>query len=111
MPKPTENKIPANPQCDWLERVLKFYSKKWTARAIYFLSGEPRRFGDLRRDLKGVSAKVLTQRLIALERAGIVNRSELETVPPSVEYSLTKTGRRSLSIINQFQVLKGKLKI
>lgn len=52
----------------------------------------PRRFGALRRELPGVSEKVLTQQLRELERDGIVHRAVHDQVPPKVEYSLTPLG-------------------
>ncbi len=104
-------RILVNPKYDWLEKGLKFFSTKWTARVILFLSEKPRGFGDLRRSLGGVSAKVLSQRLKALETAGVVNRSEQPTNPPRVNYSLTDEGRNSLLVMNGFLKIKGKLKI
>lgn len=101
----------ANSKCDWLEKGLKFFSTKWTARVIIFLSDKPRGFGDLRRNLGGVSAKVLSQRLKALENAGVVNRSEQPTNPPRVNYSLTDEGKNSIPVMNQFLKFRGKLKI
>jgi DNA-binding HxlR family transcriptional regulator len=53
-----------------------------------------RRFGDLKRDLNGVSAKVLTTRLRELEERGVVTRTVLPTSPPTVEYALTDLGHR-----------------
>lgn len=100
-----------NSECDWLEKGLKFFSSKWTARVILFLSEKPRGFGDLRRKLGGVSAKVLSQRLKALEDAGVVNRSEQPTNPPRVNYSLTDEGLNSIPVMNEFLKFRGKLKI
>jgi DNA-binding HxlR family transcriptional regulator len=100
-----------NSKCDWLEKGLKFFSTKWTARVILFLSERPRGFGDLRRNLGGVSAKVLSQRLKALENAGVVHRSEQPTNPPRVNYSLTDEGKNSIPVMNEFLKFRGKLKI
>lgn len=55
-------------------------------------SEQYRRFGDLRRDLGAISAKVLTARLRELESHAIVKRSVQTTRPPTVEYSLTENG-------------------
>jgi DNA-binding HxlR family transcriptional regulator len=53
----------------------------------------PVRFNGLRRDIKGVSQKVLSQTLKALERDGLVSRSVFPTVPVTVEYAVTPLGR------------------
>lgn len=77
-----------------LADVLKFLSGAWTHEILWYLSEEPRRFGDLKRDLNGVSAKVLTTRLRQLEEEGVITRSVLPTSPPTVEYALTPLGKR-----------------
>lgn len=61
---------------------------------LWYLQAAPRRFSELRGDLRTVSAKVLTARLRQLERDGLVAREERPTSPPTVEYSLTELGQR-----------------
>jgi DNA-binding HxlR family transcriptional regulator len=51
------------------------------------------RFGELRRDLDGVSQKVLTTTLRSMERNGLVTRTVYPVVPPRVDYALTGLGR------------------
>lgn len=65
---------------------------KWKALILWTLSVEPRRTGEIRRELEGVSEKVLIQQLRELERDGIVTRTVHEQVPPKVVYSLTPRG-------------------
>jgi DNA-binding HxlR family transcriptional regulator len=77
-----------------LEDVLKFLAGEWTPKILYYLRGEPRRFGDLKRDLGTVSAKVLTTRLRELEERGVISRRVMPTSPPTVEYSLTTFGEK-----------------
>jgi DNA-binding HxlR family transcriptional regulator len=72
----------------------------WTAEIIWYLQKEPRRFGDLQRDLAGVSSKVLTARLRELEERGVLDRQVFPTKPPTVEYSLTVLGRRLLPVLD-----------
>lgn len=72
----------------------------WTPSIIWKLSGDPRRFGELMRDIPGVSPKMLTTRLRALEEKGVVVRKVVPTSPPSVEYSLTELGRELVPVIN-----------
>ncbi|WP_245908688.1 winged helix-turn-helix transcriptional regulator [Pseudosporangium ferrugineum] len=64
---------------------------KWTMMALTVLQ-EPTRFNELRRQLEGVTQRVLTQTLRRMERNGLVVRRVLETSPVGVEYSLTPLG-------------------
>jgi DNA-binding HxlR family transcriptional regulator len=72
----------------------------WTPSLIWKLSGDPRRFGELMRDIPGISPKMLTARLRDLEEKGVVLRAVLPTSPPSVEYSLSELGRELIPVIN-----------
>ncbi|KKD07056.1 winged helix-turn-helix transcriptional regulator [Streptomyces sp. WM6386] len=73
--------------------VLELIASKWTMLVLVALEdGRPMRFGELRRRLDGVTQKVLTQTLRALEREGLLTRSVYPTVPPRVEYRLTALG-------------------
>ncbi|WP_329228780.1 helix-turn-helix domain-containing protein [Streptomyces canus] len=74
--------------------VLELIASKWTMLVLVALEdGRPMRFAELRRRLDGVTAKVLTSTLRALEREGLLTRSVYPTVPPRVEYRLTGLGR------------------
>ncbi|MEU8778208.1 helix-turn-helix domain-containing protein [Streptomyces sp. NPDC048606] len=66
---------------------------KWKVSLLWVLEGCPRRFGELRRQLPGVSEKVLAAQLRELEADGIVHREVHDEVPPRVEYSLTPLGQ------------------
>ncbi|MCX5075566.1 winged helix-turn-helix transcriptional regulator [Streptomyces sp. NPDC060334] len=66
---------------------------KWKVSLLWELEQRPRRFGELRRLVPGVSEKVLSAQLRELETDGIVHREVYEEVPPRVEYSLTPLGR------------------
>jgi DNA-binding HxlR family transcriptional regulator len=74
-------------------QVLDMLADKWTALVIGALEDGPRRFGQLRVRLEGVSQKMLTQTLRGLERDGLVTRTVYPTMPLRVEYSLTDIGR------------------
>ncbi|WP_199439590.1 winged helix-turn-helix transcriptional regulator [Umezawaea beigongshangensis] len=68
-------------------------ANKWTALAVGEMESGPKRFGELRRKLEGISQKMLTQTLRTLERDGLVARTVYPTVPLRVEYALTDLGR------------------
>jgi DNA-binding HxlR family transcriptional regulator len=75
-----------------LDAAVDVVGGKWKPMVLWALSTGPRRFGALRRELPGVSEKVLTQQLRELEHDGIVRREVHRQVPPKVEYSLTELG-------------------
>lgn len=72
----------------------------WTPSLIWKLAGDPRRFGELQRDIPGISPKMLTTRLKDLEQKGVVVRQVVPSSPPSVEYSLSEMGRELVPVIN-----------
>jgi DNA-binding HxlR family transcriptional regulator len=73
--------------------ALDTIADRWTTLIIDLLAAGPRRFGELRRAIGGISQKMLTQTLRTLERDGLVRRTVYATTPPSVEYALTPLGR------------------
>ncbi|MDN6794407.1 MAG: winged helix-turn-helix transcriptional regulator [Pauljensenia sp.] len=73
--------------------MLDLLANKWSALAIGALEDGPRRNGQLRRRLGGISPKVLSQTLRRLEAYGLVTRTVYHEVPPRVEYELTPLGR------------------
>jgi DNA-binding HxlR family transcriptional regulator len=75
-------------------QVIGRIADKWTLLVITALEGEEAvRFSELRRRIEGVSQKMLTQTLRALERDGLVTRTVYPTVPITVEYRLTPLGQ------------------
>lgn len=87
-----KSKAPPPPEECPLTACLKFIGGAWAPNVVWYLHAGPRRFSELRGDLKGISAKVLTARLRRLEADGIVHRDVKPTSPPTVEYSLTDLG-------------------
>lgn len=73
--------------------LLGLLADKWTIPTIHALGRGTRRTGELRRELDGVSQKMLTQTLRALEAHGLVARTVYPVVPPRVEYRLTPLGQ------------------
>ncbi len=88
------NKSGPPPQDCPLETSLKLLAGAWTPQILWYLRTEPRRFGDLKRDLGPISAKVLTTRLRELEKRGVVTRAVMNSSPPTVEYALTPLGHK-----------------
>jgi DNA-binding HxlR family transcriptional regulator len=73
--------------------VLDRIGDRWTVLIVGALSTSTLRFSELRERVGGITAKVLTQTLRAMERDGYVTREVFAEVPPRVEYSLTPLGR------------------
>lgn len=74
-------------------RVLDLIADKWTTLVIYLLAGGTKRYGELQREIQGISQKMLTQTLRQLEEDGLVKRTVFPEVPPRTEYELTPLGR------------------
>ncbi|MDO4240947.1 MAG: helix-turn-helix domain-containing protein [Microbacteriaceae bacterium] len=89
--KPCDSADVYSEQCP-CRSILDRISDKWTPLIIGRLTEKPHRFNELKREVQGVSQKMLTQTLRALERDGIVRREAFATVPVTVEYSLTSLG-------------------
>lgn len=79
--------------------AINLVGDKWKLLILKKLLEIPvMRFGELRRDLAGVSQKMLTQQLRGMEQDGLIKRTVYAAVPPKVEYSLTELGR-SLDVV------------
>lgn len=72
--------------------TINLIGNKWKLLIIRDLMEGTKRFGELRKSLAGISQRVLTENLRALEDDGLLNRKVFAEVPPRVEYSLSKTG-------------------
>jgi len=99
-------KFPPSPFDCPLDSLLRVIAGSWT---IYILcrlhkNGDTR-FGELKRQIPGISSKTLTERLRSLENAEIISRHHEPTVPPRVTYSLTKEGRELTAILDQINTL------
>ncbi len=76
-----------------MDFILRMLMGPWTTYILYNLrTYGPQRFGELKRRVAGISAKMLTERLRTLEGAGLVQRDYEATIPPKVTYSLTSRG-------------------
>lgn len=79
--------------CKALGQILDRIGDKWTIMVVGALSRGPLRFNALQRTIPGVSHRMLTITLRGLERDGLVKRTSFATIPPRVDYELTKRGR------------------
>jgi len=80
--------------------TINLIGNKWKLLIIRDLLASTRRFGELRKNLEGISQRVLTQNLRELENDGLIKRKVYAEVPPRVEYSLNELGRSLLPIIS-----------
>jgi DNA-binding HxlR family transcriptional regulator len=76
-----------------LVATLRIISGKWKPLILYFLLDGTKRYGELKRTIKGVSDKVLIQQLKELEADRVLVRTDHKEVPPRVDYALTPLGR------------------
>jgi DNA-binding HxlR family transcriptional regulator len=82
-----------------IRQLLDRIGDTWTVLVILKLGVQPLRFRQLLRAIDGISQRMLTVTLRALERDGLVLRTVFDTKPPSVEYQLTELGRSLLDPI------------
>lgn len=73
--------------------VLNRIGDKWSVMIVGYLSDGPIRFNELRRQIDGISQRMLTLSLRNLERDGLVTRTLYPEIPPRVEYALTPLGQ------------------
>lgn len=100
---------PPPPGCPMAE-CMKLLGGTWTPNVIWMLSGGPRRFGELKRDIPNISPKMLTARLRDLEDKGVIAREVVPSSPPSVEYKLSELGRELIPVINTIVRVGTKLR-
>ncbi|HEY9842102.1 MAG TPA: helix-turn-helix domain-containing protein [Candidatus Obscuribacterales bacterium] len=81
--------------------TLDVIGGKWKPIILWLLNDQTRRFSEIKRNLPGITQKMLTQQLRELEQDGIVHREIYAQVPPRVEYSLTDKGRTLGPILQQ----------
>lgn len=89
-------------KCCPLETLLGYISGQWTLYILWILSTKgPLRFGVLKREVNGISTKVLTARLRLLEAEGFVHRDHKPTIPPQVTYSLTHKAEKLIEVLDK----------
>lgn len=83
-------------------QALEQIANKWTVLIMYALMQGTKRYSELKRQINGVSPKMLIQNLRRLERCGLVSRKVYPVVPPQVEYSLTPLGESMIEPLATF---------
>ena len=85
-----------------MDFILSMLMGPWTTYVVYNLrTYGPQRFGELKRRVGNVSAKMLTDRLRTLEGAGLVSRDYEATIPPKVTYTLTQRGHELDQVLDK----------
>ncbi|MBC3517106.1 helix-turn-helix domain-containing protein [Neobittarella massiliensis] len=96
----TKAEMPACP----VATTVQMIGSKWKLLIIRNLLARPWRFNELRKDLEGISQKVLTDSLRSMEDDGIVTRTAYPEVPPRVEYALSELGESMRPIIKAMEI-------
>ena len=84
------------PGCKAISGVLQRIGDKWSVLIVTRLGARPMRFNELKKEIGGISQRMLTLTLRGLERDGMVTRTVFATIPPRVDYDLTTLGRSLL---------------
>jgi DNA-binding HxlR family transcriptional regulator len=84
-------------------QVLDRIGDTWSVLVVASLAGGALRYSDLAARIGGISPKMLTQTLRALERDGMLSRTVFPEVPPHVEYELTGLGQSLLTLVDGLQ--------
>lgn len=95
----TKEELPACP----VATTVSLIGSKWKLLIMRNLLARPWRFNELRKDLDGISQKVLTDSLRSMEADGLVVRTVFPEVPPRVEYSLSDLGETMRPIIKSME--------
>lgn len=95
----TKEELPACP----VATTVQLIGSKWKLLIIRNLRARPWRFNELKKDLQGISQKVLTDSLRSLEEDGIITRKVYPEVPPRVEYTLSALGESMRPILDAME--------
>ena len=96
----TKEELPACP----VATTVQMIGSKWKLLIMRNLLARPWRFNELKKDLEGISQKVLTDSLRSMEADGIITRTVYPEVPPRVEYALSELGESMRPIIKAMEV-------
>lgn len=89
--------------------LLELLTRPWTMHILWSLSANgPMRFGVLKKNVDGISSRVLTERLRGLQGAGFVFRHYEQTIPPAVTYGITERMKDIEKVLAQLETLARK---
>ena len=91
------------PECP-VATTVQLVGSKWKLLIMRNLLQRPWRFNELKKDLDGISQKVLTDSLRSMEADGIITRTVYPEVPPRVEYALSEIGESMRPIISAMEI-------
>jgi DNA-binding HxlR family transcriptional regulator len=94
-----------------VDLTLHIVGGRWKGIVIWNLREEKKRFSELKRTLVTINDKMLSQVLKELEVQGVVSRKVYEIIPPKVEYSLTREGRKLLPIMQAMSDFGSKFEV
>ncbi|MDX2127934.1 MAG: helix-turn-helix domain-containing protein [Chloroherpetonaceae bacterium] len=81
--------------------TMEVIGGKWKLKILYHLKSGVKRFGELKRQISGITQKMLTQQLRELESDKVIERKVYAEVPPKVEYTLTKLGQSLSPVVHE----------
>lgn len=84
-------------------KSMNMIGGKWKPIIIYLIMNKINRFGEMQKNIIGISKQMLTKQLRELEKDNLINRKVYAVVPPKVEYSLTLKGKKVLKIIKELE--------
>ena len=96
----TKEEMPACP----VATTVALIGSKWKLLIMRNLLARPWRFNELKKDLEGISQKVLTDSLHSMEADGIITRTVYPEVPPRVEYALSELGESMRPIMDAMEI-------
>ena len=96
----TKEELPACP----VATTVQMIGSKWKLLIMRNLLQRPWRFNELKKDLEGISQKVLTDSLRSMEADGIITRTVYPEVPPRVEYALSDLGESMRPIMDAMEI-------
>ena len=96
----TKEELPAFP----VATTVQMIGSKWKLLIMRNLLQRPWRFNELKKDLEGISQKVLTDSLRSMEADGIITRTVYPEVPPRVEYALSELGESMRPIMDAMEI-------
>ncbi|MFC8799646.1 winged helix-turn-helix transcriptional regulator [Promicromonospora sp. NPDC057138] len=112
LPSPTQPapaNAPAEPdECDLFQRVVERAGRRWSGAILFAAVAGARRFVEYRRAVRGISDRVLTQRLRELEQQGLMAREVVPTMPVQILYTPTPAGADLIKALGPLAEWGGK---